>query len=101
MATPAQVGLTIAEANQAQAAINRLAAIARSAGRYQLVRRRASQENGAMREMVIVHDGPLGHGRTIFVEFEKGNRLIRRTVGSDAHGVTSDGWRSIDLTTVV
>jgi hypothetical protein len=70
MATPAQVGLTIAEANQAQAAINRL-------------------------------DGPLGHGRTIFVEFEKGNRLIRRTVGSDAHGVTSDGWRSIDLTTVV
>jgi hypothetical protein len=98
MATAAEVGLTPQEAGQAQAALTRLQGRGQVNGRFEQVTRRPAQENAAFWVTVHFHDGPAGHGRTIFVETIKGNLLIRRTVGEGSHGMTSDGWLVIELT---
>ena len=89
--------LSQAERNQAQAAIARLAAAGKSNGRFQPVPRTVAQENPGLFVFVLVHDGPQGHGRTIFAEYVKGSVvMMRRTQGEDAHSETRD-WREIDL----
>jgi hypothetical protein len=96
MATASEVGLSAAEAARAQSALNRLAAVGRVGGRFQRATRTQAQE-GTFDQRVVIHDGPQGHGRTIYVEVRRANLLLRRTVGDGPHGVTSDGWSSIDL----
>jgi hypothetical protein len=100
MATASEVGLSVADANRAQAALSRLAAVGRVFGRFEPVQRSTAPE-GAFDQRVVVHDGPAGHGRTIYVEVQRANLLLRRTAGDGPHGVTSDGWKAIDLSKAV
>jgi hypothetical protein len=92
--------LSAPEEAQAQAALTRLASAGRVSGRFQQVTRRAALENAALTVCVHIHDGPLGHGRTVIAEYRKGDILVRRTQGEGAHGATED-WREIDMSRLV
>jgi len=100
MSTADEVGLTAQQDARATAAIARLKRIAKVEDRFPRVSTRPATEDALLTVSVHVHDGPNGHGRTIFAERRRGNLLIRRTEGDGPHGTTSDGWRVIDLSKV-
>jgi hypothetical protein len=96
--TPAEVGLTAQQAGRATAALARLQSQGQSGGRYPQVTRVPAQEDASFITFVHIHDGPSGHGRTVYIEMIRNNLLVRRSVGEGSHGLTSDGWIQIDLT---